>query len=84
MTGAKVIVGLLRRSPDWRHQVLEISDPVPVQGNPVEAFKQCLATIEATIWRYPAQWDKLPVSGKRLHSSESEVSPLAGGWRSDR
>lgn len=62
LTGAPVMVMLLRRLADWRHQVLEISPPIHVEGDPVVAFKQCLALIEAAIQRYPAQWRPLPVS----------------------
>jgi lauroyl/myristoyl acyltransferase len=62
LTGAPVMVVLLHRSADWRHQVLEISSPIRVEGDPVTAFKQCLALIEAAIRRYPAQWGHLFLS----------------------
>jgi len=56
LTGAPTITVLLHRSADWRHQVLEISPPNRVVGDPVNAFKDCLALVEAGIKRYPAQW----------------------------
>jgi lauroyl/myristoyl acyltransferase len=56
LTGAPVMVVLLHRSADWRHQVLDISPPIHVEGDPAIAFKQCLAVVETAIRRYPAQW----------------------------
>jgi len=61
ITGAPVIMVLLRRSADWRHQILEITPPVRVEGDPINAFRQCLVQIEAAIERYPAQWEALGV-----------------------
>jgi KDO2-lipid IV(A) lauroyltransferase len=57
--GAPLIVVILRRSADWRHQVLEISPPVYVQGDPVTAQGKCLALIESAVMKYPAHWNKL-------------------------
>lgn len=66
LTGSPVIVVLLHRSADWRHQVLDISPPIAVGSDPVTAFGRCLAPIEAAVRLYPAQWEKLPVAGKRI------------------
>jgi len=63
LTGAPVMVVLLHRAADWRHQILEISPPIIVDSDPIDTFRQCLAQIEATIRRYPAQWRGLPLSG---------------------
>jgi lauroyl/myristoyl acyltransferase len=56
LTGAPVLIMLLHRSPDWRHQVLEISLPVSVDGDTQVALRRCLAVIEEAIRRNPAHW----------------------------
>ena len=56
LTGAPVLVVLLRRSPDWRHLILEISPPIDVKGEPMTAFAQCLALVDSAIKRHPDQW----------------------------
>jgi len=55
LTGASLLVMVMRRSPDWRHQVLEIS-PVQVDSDNTSTFRRCLAVVEAAIRRYPGQW----------------------------
>jgi lauroyl/myristoyl acyltransferase len=44
------------RSADYRHQVVEISPPLSLEGEPQEAFARCVAAMEATIRINPAQW----------------------------
>jgi lauroyl/myristoyl acyltransferase len=56
MTGAPVLMGFLHRSADYRHQVLEISAPVPVGGEVTTAFRRCAAEVSAAIERNPAHW----------------------------
>ena len=56
MTGAPVLMGFLYRSADYRHQVLEISAPVPVAGDTATAFERCAAEVSAAIKRSPAHW----------------------------
>jgi lauroyl/myristoyl acyltransferase len=56
LTGAPVLLSFLHRSADYRHQVLEISAPVPVAGDPVAAFERCAAGVSAAIRRSPAHW----------------------------
>ena len=56
LTGSPVLVLVLRRSADWRHQVLEIS-PVPLDGDALTAFKRCVAMLEAPIRQDLAHWD---------------------------
>jgi KDO2-lipid IV(A) lauroyltransferase len=56
-TGAQVLVAVMCRSADWRHQVLEISAPGAVEGDPLVAFKRCVAEVEAPITRNLAHWD---------------------------
>ena len=56
LTGAPVLMAFVHRSADYRHQVLEISPPVPMQGETAAAFGRCVAAIEAAIRTSPAQW----------------------------
>lgn len=58
ITRAQVLVTFMRRSADWRHQVLEISPPIQVQGDALAAFRKCLAVLEEAIYQNPAHWIK--------------------------
>jgi lauroyl/myristoyl acyltransferase len=57
LTGAPVLMAFAYRSADYRHQVLEISPPVPMQGETTEAFGRCVAAMDAAIRANPAEWD---------------------------
>jgi KDO2-lipid IV(A) lauroyltransferase len=80
-TGAPVLMSFLYRSADYRHQVLEISAPVPVDGDPAAAFEHCAAEVSAAIRRSPAHWaywastDDLAQIG--LVASEQDQTPAA-------
>jgi lauroyl/myristoyl acyltransferase len=56
LTGAPVLTCFLYRSADYRHQVLEISAPVPMDGDVTTAFGRCVAQVSAAIERDPAHW----------------------------
>jgi len=56
LTGAPVLTCFIYRSPDYRHQVLEISEPVPMDGETATAFGRCAAQVSAAIQRNPAHW----------------------------
>jgi lauroyl/myristoyl acyltransferase len=56
VTGAPLLMGFMYREPDYRHQVLEISAPVPVDGDVATAFARCAAAVGAAIRRSPAHW----------------------------
>ena len=56
LTGAPVLMASVHRSADYRHQVLEISPPVPVQGETATAFGRCVAAMDAAIRTSPAHW----------------------------
>jgi KDO2-lipid IV(A) lauroyltransferase len=56
VTGAPVLMCSVYRSADYRHQVLEISDPVPMAGDTATAFGRCVAGVSAAIRRSPASW----------------------------
>jgi len=57
LTGAPVLMAFAHRSADYRHQVLEISPPVPMEGGTAAAFGQCVAAMDAAIRANPAEWD---------------------------
>jgi KDO2-lipid IV(A) lauroyltransferase len=56
LTGAPVLTMFIHRSADYRHQVLDISPPVPMDGDTAAAFTPCVTAIEAAIRAAPAQW----------------------------
>jgi KDO2-lipid IV(A) lauroyltransferase len=57
VTGAPLLMGFMHRAADYRHQVLEISAPVPVGGDTAMAFARCAAEVSAAIRRSPAHWN---------------------------
>jgi lauroyl/myristoyl acyltransferase len=56
LTGAPVLMAFVYRSADYRHQVLEISPPVPVHGETATVFGRCVAAMETAIRTSPAHW----------------------------
>jgi lauroyl/myristoyl acyltransferase len=56
LTGAPVLMMFVYRSADYRHQTLEISPPVSLEGDTVTAFGRCVAAINAAVKRSPAEW----------------------------
>jgi KDO2-lipid IV(A) lauroyltransferase len=56
LTGAPVLMTFTHRTADYRHQVLEISPPVPMQGETATAFGRCVAAIETEIRTRPENW----------------------------
>jgi KDO2-lipid IV(A) lauroyltransferase len=57
LTGAPVLMGFVYRGADYRHQVWEISAPVPLEGETATAFGRCVADVSAAIRRSPAHWN---------------------------
>ena len=57
LTSAPVLMASVHRLPDYRHQVLEISPPVPMDGDTATAFCRCVTAMDAAIRAYPAEWD---------------------------
>ena len=55
-SGAPVLMVSVHRSADYRHQVVEISPPLSLEGEPQEALARCAAAMEATIRTNPAHW----------------------------
>jgi phosphatidylinositol dimannoside acyltransferase len=80
LTGAPVLTCFLYRSADYRHQVLEISAPVPVAGDTATAFARCAAAVSDAIRRSPASWVYWPspadLGDLELISAEREPSPV--------
>jgi lauroyl/myristoyl acyltransferase len=56
LTGAPVLMAFTYRSADYRHQVLEISPPVPMEGDTATAFGRCVAAMDTAIRTSPAHW----------------------------
>lgn len=56
LTGAPVFMVFMHRLADYRHQVLEISPPVSMEGETVTAFGRCVAAMDAAITASPAHW----------------------------
>ena len=56
LTGAPVLMVFMHRLADYRHQVLEISPPVSMEGETVTAFGRCVAAMDAAIRTNPAHW----------------------------
>src|SRR5580700_6101608 len=63
VTGAPLLIGIVYRAADYRHQVLEISAPVPVDGDIKTVFERCAAEVSAAIRRSPAHWEFWPETG---------------------
>ena len=56
LTSAPVLMMFIYRCADYRHQVLEISPPVSMEGETALAFGRCVAGIEAAVRKSPASW----------------------------
>jgi lauroyl/myristoyl acyltransferase len=56
ITGAPLLMGFVYRAADYRHQVWEISAPVPTEGEIATAFGRCAAEVSAAIRKSPAHW----------------------------
>jgi KDO2-lipid IV(A) lauroyltransferase len=55
-SGAPVLMVSVYRLADYRHQVVEISPPLSLEGEVEEAFARCAAAMDATIRTNPALW----------------------------
>jgi lauroyl/myristoyl acyltransferase len=56
LTGAPVLMVFMHRQADYRHQVLDISAPVPTDGGTATAFGRCAAAMDAAVRTNPAEW----------------------------
>lgn len=75
LTGSAVLMAIVHRSADWRHQVLEISPPVPLDGDALTVFKRCVKILEGPIDQNPAYWDWW---GNRQNLVDLGVLPTQG------
>ncbi len=82
LTGAPLLMGIAHRATDYRHQVLEISAPVPVDGDIKTVFERCAAEVSAAIQRSPASWAFWPetddLAAMGLIPTPRDGSPAAG------
>ncbi len=82
VTGAPVLMAFLYRQADYRHQVWEISAPVPLDGGTETAFRRCAAEVSAAIRRSPAHWEFWrsagPLAELGLIQPQGDSSPAAG------
>jgi hypothetical protein len=73
-------MSFMRRSADYRHQVLEISSPVPMGGQTGEAFGRCTAAVSTAISRSPAHWayfaSTADLASLGLMPAERDQSPI--------
>ena len=81
ITGAPLLMGFLYRAADYRHQLWEISAPLPVEGDTATAFGRCAAEVSAAIRRSPAHWefwdDMVALAGLGLIPPHRDRSPAA-------
>lgn len=64
ITGSPVLVLVVHRLRDWRHQVVEISPPVPLDGDTATVFKRFMKILEAPVRQNLAYWDWLAKTQK--------------------
>ena len=83
LTGAPVLMAIAHHSADYYHKVLEISPPVPMDGDTNTAFRHCVAAMDAAIRSHPAEWtqwetgdlSRLGLLGTAPAAETSAVSP---------
>ena len=56
LTGAPLLMAFSHRCDDYRHQVLEISPPVSLEGGKEAAFERCAAAMDRAIRANPRDW----------------------------
>jgi Kdo2-lipid IVA lauroyltransferase/acyltransferase len=82
LTGAPVLMAFFYRKADYRHQVWEISAPVPLEGETTTAFGRCAAEVSAAIQKSPAHWDFWDsadaLAGLGLIQPQGDRSPATG------
>lgn len=57
VTGAPLLMGFVYRAADYRHQVLEVSAPLSVEGPTTAVLERCVDEVSAAILRNPAHWE---------------------------
>lgn len=56
LTGAPLLMAFVHRRDDYRHQLLEISSPIPSEDDPEAMFRRCVAAIDGAIRAHPRDW----------------------------
>jgi lauroyl/myristoyl acyltransferase len=56
ITGAPILMFSCYRLGDLRHQALEISAPVSLEGGTEAAFRRCVAAMDSAIRTHPLDW----------------------------
>lgn len=59
LTGSPLLLLVMRRQADWRHQVLEISPPIAQDEDIATTFRHCIKMLEMSVRQNPAYWDWL-------------------------
>jgi phosphatidylinositol dimannoside acyltransferase len=79
LTGAPILMGFMYRTADYRHQVLEISAPMSIEGDMAAAFTRCAAEVSTAIQRSPAHWNywasRVDLAGLGLIPRDGDGSP---------
>jgi lauroyl/myristoyl acyltransferase len=81
LTGAPILMVFMHRQADYRHQVLDISPPVSVQGGTAAAFGRCVAAMDTAVRTSPAHWvywantDDLATAGLLAPAPPAAVTP---------
>ncbi len=78
LTGAPVLMVFMHRLADYRHQVLEISAPVPAEGGTATAFGRCVAAMDAAIRTNPAHWVYWANTDDLVSLGQVPAAPSAG------
>jgi KDO2-lipid IV(A) lauroyltransferase len=55
-SGAPILITLIRRASDWRHQILDISRPISLEGETDVCLRRCVTAIESAVRERPALW----------------------------
>lgn len=56
LTGAPLLMAFSHRLDDYCHQVLTISPPIPLDGDPDTAFGRCVSAMDSAIRASPRDW----------------------------
>ena len=81
VTGAPLLMGFVYREADYRHQVWEISAPVPVEGETTTAFRALRRQGER---RHPQEPGSLGILGEHGRSRRPRADPAAAGQLTSR
>lgn len=55
-TGSDILVMLIQRKRDWKHQILRISRPIDTSGSDQEVYQRCFWIFDAAVRDKPGHW----------------------------